>query len=111
LAEAPTLPSPASGGGETYAGFMAERRGQLKVYLGATPGAGKTFAMLREARERKQRGEDLVIGFVETYGRLRTEELLNALDLIPRQRVPYKGTVLEEMDVDAVLNRRPKVAL
>jgi len=111
LAEAPTLPSPGSGGAEKYAAFMAERRGQLKVYLGATPGAGKTFAMLREARERKQRGEDVVIGFVETYGRPRTEELLNGLDLIPRQRVPYKGTVLEEMDVDAVLKRRPKVAL
>jgi K+-sensing histidine kinase KdpD len=86
-------------------------RGQLKVYLGATPGAGKTFAMLKEGRERKQRGEDVAIAFVETYGRARTEELLAGLELIPRKRVPYRGTVLEEMDLDGVLERRPKIAL
>ncbi len=86
-------------------------RGHLKVYLGATPGAGKTFAMLKEGRERKQRGEDIVIAYVETYGRARTEELLTGLELIPRKRVPYRGTVLEEMDLDAVLARRPKIAL
>jgi len=86
-------------------------RGHLKVYLGATPGAGKTFSMLREARQRKQRGEDVAIAYVETYGRARTEELLAGLELIPRKRVPYRGTVLEEMDVDAVLRRHPKIAL
>src|SRR6202045_201376 len=89
----------------------APTRGRLKVYLGATPGAGKTFAMLKEGRERKQRGEAVAIAYVETYGRLRTEELLAGLELIPRKRVPYKGTVLEEMDVDATIRRRPKVAL
>src|ERR1700736_3444501 len=87
------------------------RRGHLKVYLGATPGAGKTFAMLREGRERKQRGEDVVIAYVETYGRPRTEELLAGLELIPRKRIPYRGTVLEEMDIDGVIKRHPKVAL
>ena len=61
-------------------------RGHLKVYLGATPGAGKTFSMLREARERKQRGEDVAVAYVETYGRARTEELLAGLELIPRDR-------------------------
>ena len=86
-------------------------RGQLKVYLGATPGAGKTFSMLREARQRKQRGEDVAIAYVETYGRARTEELLAGLELIPRKGVPYRGTILEEMDVDAVLKRHPKIAL
>jgi len=86
-------------------------RGRLKVYLGATPGAGKTFAMLRDGRQLKQRGEDVVIGFVETYGRARTEELLPGLELIPRKRVPYRGTVLEEMDVDAIVARHPKSAL
>jgi K+-sensing histidine kinase KdpD len=86
-------------------------RGHLKVYLGATPGAGKTFSMLREARQRKQRGEDVAIAYVETYGRARTEELLAGLELIPRKRVPYRGTVFEEMDVDAVLKRHPKIAL
>src|ERR1700726_1569101 len=89
----------------------APSRGQLKVYLGATPGAGKTFAMLKEGRERKQRGEDVAIAYVETYGRARTEELLAGLELIPRKRVPYRGTVIEEMDVDAVLRRHPKIAL
>ena len=86
-------------------------RGRLKVYLGATPGAGKTFAMLKEGRERKQRGEDVAIAYVETYGRARTDELLAGLELIPRKRVPYRGTVIEEMDVEAVVKRRPKIAL
>src|ERR1700737_2569065 len=89
----------------------ARTRGRLKVYLGATPGAGKTFTMLREARQLKQRGEDVVIAYVETYGRPRTEELLPGLELVPRKRVPYRGTVLEEMDVDAVTTRHPKLAL
>src|SRR5256712_6041136 len=91
--------------------MVASARGRHKVYLGATPGAGKTFAMLKEGRERKQRGEDIAIAYVETYGRARTEELLAGLELIPRKRVPYRGTVLEEMDLDAVLKRRPKIAL
>jgi K+-sensing histidine kinase KdpD len=91
--------------------MAATARGRLKVYLGATPGAGKTFAMLKEGRERKQRGEDVAIAYVETYGRARTEELLAGLELIPRRRVPYRGTVIEEMDVDAVLRRHPKIAL
>jgi K+-sensing histidine kinase KdpD len=67
--------------------------------------------MLREGRERKLRGQDIVIAFVETYGRARTEELLAGLEVIPRQRVPYHGTTLEEMDLTAVLRRRPKIAL
>jgi two-component system sensor histidine kinase KdpD len=87
------------------------RRGHLKVYLGAAPGAGKTFTMLREGRLRMQRGEDLVVAYVETYGRPRTEELLAGLELIPRKRVDYRGTILEDMDLDAVLRRRPAVAL
>src|SRR6266849_7591180 len=90
---------------------MAATRGRLKVYFGATPGAGKTFAMLREGRQRKQRGEDVVIAYVETYGRPRTEELLAGLDLISRKKIAYRGTVLEEMDLEAVLARRPKIAL
>ena len=90
---------------------MMAAHGRLKVYLGATPGAGKTFAMLRESLQRKQRGEDVVIAYVETYGRARIEELLPGLDQIPRKKIPYRGTVLEEMDVDAVLERRPTIAL
>ena len=91
--------------------MAAPTRGRLKVYLGATPGAGKTFAMLREARQRRQRGEDVAIAYVETYGRDRTEELLTGLELIPRQKIAYRGTMLEELDLNAVLQRRPKIAL
>src|SRR4030081_102113 len=91
--------------------LAARTRGRLKVYLGATPGAGKTFSMLREARERRQRGEDVTIAYVETYGRARTEELLAGLELIPRKQVPYRGTVLEEMDLDAAIRRHPRIAL
>ncbi len=87
------------------------RRGELKVFLGATPGAGETFAMLREAHELVAHGHDVVVGYVETYNRPRTVELLAGLEVIPRVRVPYKGTVLEEMDLDAVIGRHPEIAL
>jgi K+-sensing histidine kinase KdpD len=86
-------------------------RGRLKVYLGATPGAGKTFAMLREAHELVAQGRDVVIACVETYGRPRTVDLVRGLELIPRRKVPYRGAVLEEMDLEAVLTRRPEIAL
>lgn len=89
----------------------ASRRGTLRVYLGAAPGSGKTFAMLREGRARRAQGEDVVIGFVETYRRPRTVEAVGTLDVITRLQVPYRGTTLEEMDLDAVLARRPEVAL
>jgi len=104
-------PAPTAGPGSATVVPATPSRGHLKVYLGATPGAGKTFSMLKEGRERKQRGEDVAIAYVETYGRARTEELLAGLALIPRKSIPYRGTVLEEMDLDAVLKRRPKIAL
>src|SRR3984893_5835189 len=106
--EEPSVQAAPSG---AMAAPVARRRGRLKVYLGATPGAGKTFAMLKEARERRQRGEDVVIAYVETYARVRTEELLASFELIPRKRIPYRGTVLEEMDLDGVLARHPRIAL
>jgi two-component system, OmpR family, sensor histidine kinase KdpD len=87
------------------------RRGRLKVFLGATPGAGKTYAMLREAHQLVLHGHDLTVGYVETYNRPRTVELLEGLEVMPRIRVPYRGTVLEEMDLDAVLRRMPEIAL
>ena len=86
-------------------------RGRLKVFLGATPGAGKTYAMLREAHQLLAHGHDIAVGYVETYNRPRTVELLAGLDVIPRVRVPYRGTVLEEMDLDAVRERKPEIAL
>ena len=87
------------------------RRGLLKVYLGATPGSGKTFAMLREGRDRREDGEDVVVGFVETHGRRRTAEAVGTLEVIPRITVTYKGTTLSDMDVDGVIDRHPHVAL
>ncbi len=88
-----------------------KRRGMLKVYLGATPGSGKTFAMLMEGRERLSNGEDVVVGFVETHGRHRTADAIGHLETVPRLRVEYRGTVLEEMDVAAVVRRHPAVVL
>ena len=88
-----------------------EKRGRLKIFLGYAPGVGKTYTMLSEARVLKKRGEDAVVGIAETHGRVETEELLKGLEVIPRQRVEYQGIVLEELDIDAILKRRPAVVL
>ena len=86
-------------------------RGKLRVYLGAAPGVGKTYAMLGEGHRRAERGTDVVVGFVETHGRQHTAEMVEGLEVVPRRTLAYRGTTFEEMDVDAVLARRPKVAL
>ena len=86
-------------------------RGTLRVYLGAAPGVGKTFAMLNEGARRRDRGTDVVVGFVETHGRPRTVEQVGSLELTPRRTVTYRGSTFEEMDLDAILARRPEVAL
>ena len=86
-------------------------RGKLRVYLGAAPGVGKTFAMLDEGRRRLDRGTDVVVGFVETHGRAHTAEAIGHLEVIPRAAVTYRGTVQEEMDLAAVLERAPEVVL
>jgi two-component system, OmpR family, sensor histidine kinase KdpD len=88
-----------------------EAAGHFRIYLGAAPGVGKTYAMLSEGHRRKERGADVVVGFVETYGRPLTEALIDGLEVVPRETVDYRGTRLEEMDLDAVLRRRPGVAL
>lgn len=85
--------------------------GRLKVFLGAAPGVGKTYAMLQSAHARAKAGVDVVIGYAETHGRAETEALLAGLETVPRRRIPYKGQVLEEMDLDAVLARRPQLAI
>jgi K+-sensing histidine kinase KdpD len=90
---------------------QAQGRGLLKVYLGATPGSGKTFAMLREGRDRREDGEDVVVGFVETHGRRRTADAVGTLEVVPRITVTYKATTISDMDVDAVIARHPHVAL
>jgi two-component system, OmpR family, sensor histidine kinase KdpD len=86
-------------------------RGQLRVYLGAAPGVGKTFAMLCEARRRAERGADVVVGLVETHGRARTAELLAGLEVLPRRRVTYRDASFDELDLDAVIARHPDVVL
>ena len=88
-----------------------EGRGRLKIFLGAAPGVGKTYEMLSQARQRKLEGIDVVIGVVETHGRVETELLTKSLEKIPKKRVAYKGRVLAEMDIDAILQRRPKLVL
>jgi two-component system sensor histidine kinase KdpD len=87
------------------------KRGKLLLYLGAAPGVGKTFAMLQEAHRLKEHGADIVVGFVETHGRPRTANQIADLEVVPPREVPYKGVVLREMDTDAVIARRPQVAL
>jgi two-component system sensor histidine kinase KdpD len=90
----------------------AERkRGRLKIFLGYAPGVGKTFSMLSEAIRRKSRGEDVVIGIVETHGRAGTAEVASKLEHVPLRQIDYKGTIFSEMDVDAILARHPQVAI
>ncbi|MFJ7181397.1 ATP-binding protein [Streptomyces massasporeus] len=86
-------------------------RGKLRIHLGAAPGVGKTYAMLSEAHRRVGRGTDCVVGFVEDHGRPRTEVMLHGLEQVPRRELEYRGGVFPEMDLDAVLARRPQVAL
>ncbi|MGD0393529.1 MAG: universal stress protein [Acidimicrobiales bacterium] len=88
-----------------------EATGRFRIYLGSAPGVGKSYAMLSEGLRRKLRGADVVIGFVECHGRERTEELIDDMEVIPRRAVDYRGTRFEEMDLDAVLDRRPRVVL
>jgi len=85
--------------------------GKLRIYLGSAAGVGKTYAMLCEGHRRAERGTDVVVGFVETHGRPHTAELIEGLEVIPRAKLPYRGTVFEEMDLGAVLARKPQVAL
>jgi two-component system, OmpR family, sensor histidine kinase KdpD len=85
--------------------------GQLRVYLGAAPGVGKTYKMLEEGHRRLERGTDVVVGFVETHGRKHTAAMLDGLEVVPRKDIAYRGSTFAEMDVDAVLARRPAVVL
>jgi two-component system sensor histidine kinase KdpD len=91
--------------------LRSHARARLRVYIGAAPGVGKTYSMLTDANALKQRGTDVVVGLVETYGRADTEAQMGGLEVIPRRRLPYKSVEIEEMDVDAILARRPEVCL
>src|SRR6201989_970556 len=88
-----------------------EARGKFKIFFGAAPGVGKTYGMLLAARRRKGAGGDVVAGIVETHGRAETEAQLAGLETVPRKQVDYKGRVLEEMDLDAILARHPQLVL
>ncbi|MGH3758373.1 DUF4118 domain-containing protein [Actinophytocola sp.] len=102
-----TAAEPVAGNGERG----EVRRGELRIYLGAAPGVGKTYAMLGEAHRRLERGTDVVVGLVETHDRARTARLLDGLEVLPRRRLTHQERDVTEMDVDAILARRPEVAL
>src|SRR5579859_1695948 len=89
----------------------ATPRGQLRIYLGAAAGAGKTYALLSEGHRRAERGADVVVAFAETHGRPQTAALLDGLEVVPRKKLPYRGGEWEETDLDAVLARKPQIAL
>jgi two-component system sensor histidine kinase KdpD len=88
-----------------------DRRGRLKIFFGMAPGVGKTYAMLSDARQRDAEGDDVVIGYVETHGRAETAALLEGLVVAPRRQVEYRGTTMEEMDLDAIIFLRPQLVL
>jgi two-component system sensor histidine kinase KdpD len=88
-----------------------EQRPRLRIYIGAAPGVGKTYAMLQEAHALRGRGLDVVVGYLETYDRKETVAQVKDLEIVPRRTIEYRGTTLEEMDVDAIIARRPQVAV
>ena len=88
-----------------------DQAGRLKIFVGAAPGVGKTYEMLQSAHAKRKAGVDVVVGVVETHGRAETEALLHGLEVIPRKKLEYKDQILEEMDLDALIARRPKIAL
>ena len=88
-----------------------ETRARLRVYIGAAPGVGKTYRMLKDAIALKTSGADIIVGLVETYGRADTDAQLGDLEIVPKRKLPYKGVELEEMDVDAILARRPQICV
>jgi two-component system sensor histidine kinase KdpD len=111
MAEGYERPNPDELLARVQAEEQREARGRLKIFLGYAAGVGKTYAMLEAAHQRKAEGIDLVAAYVETHGRAETEAMLQDLEVIPRKQVEYRGILLPEMDVDAVLARRPRLAL
>src|SRR5437867_11886151 len=107
MAEREARPSPEA----LLAAAKQEGRGRLKIFLGAAPGVGKTYEMLLAAQARRLDGIDVVVGVVEAHGRSEPEALLEGLEVIPRQQVEYKGRLLAEMDLDAILKRTPQLVL
>jgi two-component system sensor histidine kinase KdpD len=98
-------------GDQMLAKLQTEQRPRLRIYIGAAPGVGKTYSMLEDAHALRRDGVDVVIGFVETHGRAETEAKLQGLDVIRRRQIEYRGVVLEEMDVAAIIARRPQLCV
>ena len=92
---------------QMLAKMQTEPRARLRIYIGAAPGVGKTYSMIEDAHTFRREGVDVVIGFVESHGRADTEARIDGLEIVPRRRIDYRGVVLEEMDVDAILARKP----
>lgn len=104
--------SPRRGSPESFLRLIEKsRRGRLKIYIGHAAGVGKTYQMLEDAHALKQKGADVVVGYVETHGRAETAQQLEGLEIIPRRKVTYKERGLEEMDLPAILRRKPEIAL
>ena len=98
-------------GDQLLARIQAADRARLRIYIGAAPGVGKTYSMLQDAHAFRREGVDVVVGFVETYGRAETEAQIGDLEIVPKRKVEYRGVVLEEMDVDAIIARRPQMCV
>ena len=98
-------------GEQLLAKIQTEQRARLRIYIGAAPGVGKTYSMIEDAHALRRDGVDVVIGYVETHGRAETEAKLGDLEVIPRRKIDYRGVTLEEMDVDAILTRKPALCM
>jgi two-component system, OmpR family, sensor histidine kinase KdpD len=98
-------------GEQMLARIQTAERARLRIYIGAAPGVGKTYSMLEDAHAFRREGVDVVVGFVETYGRAETDAQIGDLEIVPKRKVEYRGVVLEEMDVDAVLRRKPQMCV
>src|ERR1051325_9387557 len=107
----PQRPSPDALLADIHEEVAAKRRGRLKVFLGMCPGVGKTYAMLEAAQRELKAGRDVVIGFVESHGRKETDALTQGIPPVPRRTIEYRGVPLTEMDLDAILARRPQLAV
>jgi two-component system sensor histidine kinase KdpD len=105
------MSSPRPSADALLARIKETQHARLRIYIGAAPGVGKTYEMLQEAHALRARGLDVVIGYVETYGRRDTEAQLKDLEIVPRRRVEYRGVTMEEMDVDAIIRRKPQVCV
>jgi two-component system sensor histidine kinase KdpD len=109
IEQVPERPRPTAE--QALAKLQTAERARLRIYIGAAPGVGKTYSMIEDAHTLVREGVDVVVGFVETHGRAETEARLRGLPVIPRRRIEYRGVVLEEMDVDAILARKPQLCI